>query len=163
MVNMNLSLIYSYEKEIIREFYQIRVERTGKRKYVNKSDLNDYIKNFADTFKLMLAENYSLNAAYKISANVGTVVCFTITDRKDITEPQENNSFEILHFVKEHQLQQADISKILNEDKVKIYNEKFFYIIKSNLFKDWTKRQAIKDAKEEIGLLLSKLPETHEA
>ena len=111
----------------------------------------------------MLANNYSLKATYKISANVGAVVGFTIVDQKDVTEPQEDNSLEILHFVKKQQLKQAEISKILNEDKVKIYNEKCFNIIKSNLFKDWTKKQAIKDAKEEIGLLLSRLPETHEA
>jgi hypothetical protein len=154
--------LFDYEKEIIREFYKVRTERTGKSKYVTKSDLNEYVTNFTDTFGLMLAENYTLKASYKISANVGTIVCFTIVDEKEIVEPKEDNSLEILHFVKRRQLQQAEISKILNEDKVKIYDEKFFYIIKSNLFKDWTKRQAIKDAKEEIGLLLSKLPETHE-
>lgn len=118
---------------------------------------------FADTFGLMLADNYSLRATYKISANVGAVVCCTIVDQPDVTEPKEDNSLEILHFVKKRQLRRAEISKILNEDKVKIYNGKCFSIIKSNLFKDWTKRQAIKDAKEEIGLLLSRLPETHEA
>ena len=155
--------LFDYEKEIIREFYKVRTERTGKSKYVTKSDLNEYIKNFTDIFGLMLAENYTLKASYKISANVGAIVCFTIVDEKEIVEPKEENSLEILHFVKGKQLQQAEISKILNEDKVKIYDEKFFNIIKSNLFKDWTKRQAIKDAKEEIGLLLSKLPETYES
>ncbi len=155
--------LLDYEKEMINEFYQIKVERTGKRKYVNQSDLSDYIKNFTDTFELMLADSYTLKVTYNISANVGAVVCFTIIDQHEIADPYEDNSLEILNFVKRKQLQQAEISKILNEDKVKIYNEKFFYIIKSNLFKDWTRRQAIKDAKEEIGLLLSRLPETHEA
>lgn len=155
--------LLDYEKEIIREFYQIRVERTGKRKNVDHPDLNSYIKNFTDTFQLILADSYTLKATYKISPNVGAVVCFTIIDQQEIADPYEDNSLEILHFVKRKRLQQAEISKILNEDKVKIYDEKFFYIIKSNLFKDWTKRQAIKDAKEEIGVLLSKLPETHEA
>jgi hypothetical protein len=47
---------------------------------------------------------------------------------------------------------------MLNEDKVKIYDDNIFYIIKSNYFKDWTERQAMKDANEEIGLLVKNLP-----
>lgn len=155
--------LLDYEKEIIREFYQIKVERSGEKKYVNNSDLRDYIKSFICTFELMLSDNYFLTATYKISSNVGAVVCFTIVDNKEIANPRDDSSLEILHFVKKQQLKQADVSKILNEDKVIIYDDEFFYIIKSNLFKDWTKRQAIKDAKEEIGLMLSKLPETHGA
>jgi hypothetical protein len=98
-----------YEKEIIREFYEIKVERTGTRKVVTKLDVLEYIKNFSETFSLMLAENYTLKASYKISANLGTVVSFTIIDKHLSSEAQEDISLEILHFVKK----QADISKIL--------------------------------------------------
>lgn len=154
--------LLDYEKEIIREFYEINVERTGSRKYVNEKDLKNYIVNFSKTFELILAENYTIEGTYKISGNVGAVVCFSFVDQVEFADPKEDASLEIVHFVKSKQLQETEISKIMNEDKVKIYEEKFFYIIKSNLFKDWTKKQAIKDAKEEIGLLLSKLPETHE-
>jgi hypothetical protein len=154
--------LLEYEKEIIHEFYEIKVERDGKRKFVTKPDLLEYIKNFSETFSLMLAENYILTATYNISSNLGAVVCFTIVDKYISSEAREDKALEILHFVKKQQMKQADTSKILNEDKVKIYDGRFFYIIKSNLFKDWTKRQAIKDAKEEVGLLLSNLPETHD-
>ena len=86
------------------------------------------------------------------------MVCFTIVDEKDEYKPTEDKTLEILHFVKNKQITGADRDKILNEDKVQIYDNEFMYIIKSNQFKDWTVRQAMKDAKEEIGLLMSKLP-----
>jgi len=110
----------------------------------------------------MLEKGSKLVGKYKISANVGAVVCFTIVDEKDEQKQTEDKTLEILHFVKNKQITDADRNKILNEDKVKIYDNEFMYIIKSNLFKDWTVRQAIKDAKEEINLLLSKLPERNE-
>ena len=154
--------LLDYEKEIIREFYQIRVERTGKKRFVRPEDIKEYIKTFSYTFELMLAKDYALNAAYKISSNVGAIVCFNLIEKQQKEDIKQNNTLEILHFVKKQQIQQAEISKILNEDKVKIYDQDRFYLIKSNLFKDWTKRQAIKDAREEIGLLLSSLPEDHD-
>lgn len=151
-----------YEKEIIREFYQINVERTEKNeKFVRSSDIENYSKKFAEVFSLMLEENSKLVATKYHTANVGTAICFTIINQNDESSLEEDKTLEILHFVKKKQIGQADVSKILNEEKIKIYDGKFIYIIKSNLFKDWTTRQAIKDANEEIGLLLSQLPATN--
>ena len=73
----------------------------------------------------------------------------------------QDNALQVLQFVKNKQLNETD--KLLKEEKIKIYDPpSHFYLIKSNQFKDWTRRQAIKDAKEEIGELLSNLPDTHE-
>ena len=149
-----------YQKEIIREFYQIRVERAGNRlKYVYRKDIVTYIEEFAKSFNLMLEKGKKLVGKYNISANVGAVVGFTIVDENDEYSPKEDKTLEILHFVKKKQITQAERDKILNEDKVKIYDNEFMYIIKSNLFKDWTVRQAMRDAKEEIGLIVSNLPD----
>jgi hypothetical protein len=158
----NIYNLKEYEKEIIREFYQVKVERARINGLVKETDIENYIKKFSELFNRILAKDKKLIASYKISINVGAVVCFTIVDEKNFTEPKIDNTLHILRFVKNHQLQQADISKVLNEDKVKIYENEFFYIIKSNQFKDWTIRQAIKDAKEEISLMVSHLPVTHE-
>jgi methylase of polypeptide subunit release factors len=148
-----------YEKEIVREFYQINVERAEKNeKFVRRSDIESYAKKFAEVFSLMLEENSKLVATKYHSANVGTSICFTIIDKNEEATLEEDRTLEILHFVKKKQIGQADASKILNEEKIKIYDGKLMYIVKSNLFKDWTTRQAIKDANEEIGLLLSQLP-----
>ncbi len=152
-----------YEKEIIREFYQIKVERAGKKeKYVTKSDIENYAKKFTEVFGLMLEEDSKLVATkyhFSVSINVGAAICFTIVNRNEESQLKEDKALEILNFVKKKQIEKEDISKILNEEKVKIYDDKFLYIVKSNLFKDWTIRQAIKDAREEVSLLLSKLPQ----
>ncbi len=152
-----------YEKEIVREFYQINVERAEKNeKFVRSSDIEIYAKKFAEVFGLLLEENSKLVATKYHTANVGTAICFTIIDKYKEAKLEEDKTLEILHFVKKKQIGQADVSKILNEEKIKIYDGKLMYIVKSNLFKDWTTRQAIKDANEEIGLLLSQLPTTNE-
>lgn len=158
--------IYSlkeYEKEIIREFYQIKVERSAKeQKFVRPSDIERYAQKFVEVFSLMLEKSNKLVATrYKISPNIGTAICFTVVEDTMQTHLQEDKTLEILNFVKNNQIKKADFSKILNEDKIKIYDNKLMYIIKSNLFKDWTIRQAIKDAREEINLIISNLPETN--
>lgn len=158
--------IYSlkeYEKEIIREFYQIKVERTAKeQKLVRPADIEKYAQKFVDVFSWMLEKGNKLVATrFKISPNIGTVICFTVVEDTVQTHLQEDKTLEILNFVKNNQIKKADFSKILNEDKIKIYDNKLMYIVKSNLFKDWTIRQAIKDAREEINLIVSNLPETN--
>jgi hypothetical protein len=55
---------------------------------------------------------------FRISANIGAIIRFTIVASDKIQEPSEDNTLEILNFVKKKQLQKADISKIINEDKV---------------------------------------------
>ncbi len=158
--------IYSlkeYEKEIIREFYQIKVERAAKeQKFVRPLDIEKYAQKFVEVFSLMLEKDNKLVATrFKISLNIGTAICFRVVEDTIQTQLKEDKTLEILNFVKNNQIKKADFSKILNEDKVKIYDNKLMYIVKSNLYKDWTIRQAIKDAREEINLILSNLPETN--
>ena len=153
----------NYEKEIVREFYQINVKREDKtEKFVRSADIKNYAKKFAEVFNLMTEEGSKLIAAkYHISKNVGAAICFTILSENDDALLQNDQTLEILNFVKNRQIKETDVSKILNEEKIKIYDGKLMYIVKSNLFKDWTTRQAIKDAREELHLILSALPETN--
>ena len=61
----------------------------------------------------------------------------------------------------------SDIKMIKYNDNLKvtedgdIYDGKLMFIIKSNLYKDWTTRQAIRDAREELNLILATLPENN--
>ncbi|MCD4730332.1 MAG: hypothetical protein K8R74_07020, partial [Bacteroidales bacterium] len=154
----NLYNLKEYQKEIIREFYQVKVER-AKLKQAKDHDIEKYIEKFSEVFGYMLEKGSKMVAKYNISLNVGAVVCFTIVDENKAHEPIEDKTLEILHFVKRKQISDADRNKILNEDKVKIYENEFIYIIKSNQFKDWTIRQAIKDAREELNLMMANLPD----
>jgi hypothetical protein len=143
--------LLDYEKEIIREFYQINVENADSVNAIAKpSDMQQYFNAFKTTFELILSENNTINASFHISSNMGAVICISIADKADESEFKHQSEKHILNFVKDGQLKKAGALKILEENKVKLYEDDKFYIIKSNQFKDWTVRQAIKDAKEEI-------------
>jgi hypothetical protein len=151
--------LLEFEKEIIREFYQINVER--RKDVVKENDIHNYVNRFRQNFKLVLDPVYDLNAFYYLSHHIGAAVCFQIVKKEDFIPGIARKEIKILNIVKKSQLQQSFTARVINEDKVKIYDENKFYIIKSNYFKDWTARQAIRDANEEIGLLFKNLPEHH--
>ncbi len=158
---LNLFQLTDYEKEIIKEFYQINVERAeNKLMHVQARDIIEYFQTFKKTFCLVLSLNHTINASYHISQNIGAVIKISIEEKQAEKDIQQDNTLQVLQFVKNKQLAETD--KLLREEKVKLYESEHFYLIKSNQFKDWTKRQAYKDAKEEIDLLFSKLPGTNE-
>ena len=157
----NLYDLTEYEKEIIKEFYQINVDRADERlQYVQSRDIIEYFNTFKDTFSLVLSPNHTINASFNISQNIGAIIKLAIEEKGAEKELTTDNTLQILQFVKNKQLSETD--KLLKEEKIKIYEPQHFYLIKSNQFKDWTKRQAYKDAKEEIDLLFSNLPDTNE-
>ena len=152
--------LLEFEKELIREFYQINVERESD--LVTKYDLQKYVDKFRQVFSFILADHIALNATYRISSNIGTYIRFSIVKKERIISKLQQECTEdsqILEIVKKKQLNQAFFSHKLNEDKVKVYDENKFFIVKSNYFKDWTVRQAMDDANEEIGLIMRELPE----
>jgi len=152
--------LLDYEKEIIREFYDVRVKRAGARQsLVRVGDIEAYSNAFVDAFSLILAEGKTLNVSYRISPNLGTAICFSIVDDEQKVELVKDHNLNLLHLVKSQQIGSAESMNILFEGKVKLYDKERLYIIKSNQFKDWTVRQAIKDAKEEVDAFLNMLPE----
>lgn len=155
----NYSLL-DYEKEIIREFYQTRVERADiKLALVTKKDLQQYFEGFKRAFSLILSPQHTISATYQISSSLGAIICISIINKNDSADAIfENSELSLLRFAKSKQLSKVEATKILYEEKVKIYDKNKFYIIKSNQFKDWTVRKAMLDAKEEMGLFLKHLP-----
>ncbi len=151
--------LLEFEKEIIREFYQINVER--KNDEVNDNDFELYAGKFREIYHRMIKDNLRLNAQYVKSANIGAIIKFSIVAQNNYQEVVKQGEFEerkILQLVKDKQISKQLLNGFINEEKVKIYNEKNFYLIKSRYFKDWTKRQAIEDANEEIKEIIKKLP-----
>ncbi len=150
--------LLEFEKEIIREFYQINVER--KNDFVKTEDIKNYAEKFRDTYQVMIKENLKLNASFIKSQNIGSVLKFEIVDKNDYKPEITRGDFtqhKILQLVKNKQIQSEKLNGYVNEEKVKIYEGKRFYIIKSNQFKDWTKRQAMEDANEELHEMINKL------
>jgi len=149
--------LLDFEKEIIREFYQVNVGR--KKDNVKSEDIQNYVDRFRQHFDFILDRDFRINAEYSVSPHMGAVVCIRIVKKEDFIQKTVRKEIPVLNIVKEKQLQQSFTSRMLNEDKIKIYHDNAFYIVKSNYFKDWTERQAMLDANEEIGLLLKNLPE----
>lgn len=147
-----------FEKAVIREFYDVRVHRKAdKLNKVNKIDLNAYFYKFREVFELALEDLYTIEAHYKISKNLGAFMVFQIKEKaladKNLKESRLTED-EVFHAIKKSQLEDAFYSNRLNEQKTKVYESERFFMIKSHFFKDWTARQAIKDANEEIKTFL---------
>jgi hypothetical protein len=144
--------LLTYEKAIIKEFYDINVHR--KNDSVRNSDIIAYFEKFKQVFELALSDSVSLKATYKVSPNLGAYLCFRLVDKIANQEPaiQVSNisDDEVYHAIKAEQLENTFNSNRLNEMTTKVYQEERFFIIKSNYFKDWTINQAIKDANAEI-------------
>lgn len=143
--------LLEYEKQVINEFYQMNVDRPNPPlNTVTATDLSQYFNAFAKAFQLVLADKTFLSATYNISSNMGALICFQVSQR-EVSEPfKRGDDKHIINFVKSGQLKKAEALKVLEEDKIKLYDKDHFYLIKSNQFKDWTVRQAVVDAREEI-------------
>jgi hypothetical protein len=144
------------EKEMIREFYEINIADKGN-KEVTKTDLENYIKIFKKVFETVLNHDLTLQARYRISPNLGAAVSFEVVKKDAVAKIEDDKNLDFLNLVKQKQVKEEEMTKILSEEKVKIYYNEKFYIIKSKLFKDWTERQAKLDAQEEVGLMLKQL------
>lgn len=148
--------LLDFEKEIIREFYQIKVER--KKDFVKAMDLQKYADTFRESYAFVLKKGFALNIKYAISPNIGAYICMYIVPESEFEYKIQRENAPLFHAIKEYQLEKTDFSSILNEDKIKIYEKNRFFIVKSNLLKDWTTRQAMRDAQEEIALVFRNLP-----
>ena len=152
--------LLTFEKEIIREFYDINVHR--KNDIVKEADLKAYFLKFKEVFELALSEDLEMKATFKISKNLGAFLCMRIenkiVDDSDVFALSSINDEEVFHAIKSQQLEQAYYANKLNEVTTKIYESNRFFMIKSNYFKDWTVRQAIKDANEEIKIFTQEIP-----
>ncbi len=157
-ITFKLYKMLEFEKEIINEFYQTNIDRVNEK--VISGDIQIYANKFREIYHRMIKKDLCLNVSYQISANIGAIVKFRIVAKKKYNSEIERgltNEQQVLQMVKNKQVNNEMLSRFLNEDKVKVYNNNEFYIIKSKYFKDWTKRQAIEDANEEVHNMMQKL------
>jgi hypothetical protein len=151
--------LLTFEKEIIREFYDINVH--CKNDTIKEADLKAYFLKFKEIFELALSEGLEMKATFKISKNIGAFLCIRITDKfidqTEVFALSDISDEDIFHTIKSQQLEHSYYSNKLNEITTKIYESERFFMIKSNYFKDWTVRQAIKDANEEIRIFTQEI------
>jgi hypothetical protein len=112
----NLYELTDYEKEIINEFYQIKVERSSdKLRFVQPSDVQAYFEAFKESFELILSGNHTLNASYFISQNIGAIIKISIVEKASGKKLEQDNTLQVLQFVKNKQLSETD--KLLTRRK----------------------------------------------
>jgi len=105
----NLYELTEYEKEIIREFYQINVERADEKlKFVQPRDIIEYFNTFKETFSLILSPVHTINASFNISQNIGAIIKISIEEKKAEKDIIIDNTLQILQFVKNKQLTETD-------------------------------------------------------
>lgn len=147
--------LLEFEKAIIGEFYDLNVHR--KDALVTDHDLMIYTEKFKSVFELVLAEHLTLCCEYKISRQFGAFVCFSIQERNALAteiSPSSMSDEMIFDAIKQAQLIEAYGSNRLNELPTRVYTSERFFLIKSHFFRDWTVRQAIEDANEEVKTLM---------
>jgi hypothetical protein len=151
----DLYRLTEYERTVVNEFYEIFYRRNNSR--VCTTDLDHYSNRFSDVFRLMLSNDYELTFMHNVSSNLGAVVSFTIRNKGSKYKEDKSSMLDIGSIVKKCQTERSYVSSVLAEEKVKYYDktQQRFYIIKSNQFRDWTERQAIDDANEEIGQIVT--------
>jgi len=137
---------------IIEDFYEV-CNRTNM--IVNDSDIKLYIEEFKKGYSPFIEQNKSLNFKFYLSDFIGSILKLTISDRETYSFEFIRKKYDkFLGVILRYNISQ---DMLISESKKKVYDQKDFYIFKSNNFKDWTQSKAIDDVSEEIGLIYSKL------
>jgi len=152
-----------HEKQRTRDFFN-SVERRNRRALIVKDeDFYRYGDRFRSVFKFILRDDKFLNAEAFFSSTLGAGITFNIVDLgssvENISVKHDSNLARIIISTAKRQLKSSEKEKILKQEKLKLYSETSFTILKSNYYQDWTETEAIKDAREEIELFVQNLPD----
>ncbi len=152
-----------FEKQRIRDFFEVQKRKHKGSPFVNDDDFVRYIRRFRDVFNFILKADRFLNAHAFRSSMIGAGVKFIIVDRtlknESVNMSHDPDISKIVKHIKKRQLKEGEEASLLKQEKVRLYEKNSLTIIKSNEHKDWTETEAIKDANEEIGLFVKSLPE----
>jgi len=160
-IKADLSILPEEHLATIRDMIRLIAKSYKTEEEENKVStklLQDYITEVREGFGLYFEESKKLNASYHIGENL-TYACFSVVDI-DIFEEES----KYLETSMEELLEEKEVSKEVFEQKleeqkkVSLYEENSFYVVKHTKSELWQKENAQEDAKEEIGKVLSKLP-----
>ncbi len=147
-----------YEKMQILDYYKLQNRR--RKSLVTGEDFDEYIDEFQDSFSFLIKEGYALNAECYTSDFLGALIKFSFSKEKKTPQHNLSKSLKkLIDITQRDKLMESDRKSMLEEKKVKIYDENSLIIYKSNHLRDWTRTEAINDVKEEIGVIYNHLPE----
>jgi len=152
--------LYDLDYYAIRQIeHYYKLEKEKKKILVTDEDMYDYCKEFVESFKPFIKDEFYINANWNISDFFGAIVRFAISESKIRMGPDKEKLKKFISIIEKHEIEGYDRRKVFKEEKIKFYDNDKLYIYKSNKPNDWTKLMAIKDANEEIGLFFRKLEE----
>jgi hypothetical protein len=147
-----------YEKMQILDYDKLQNRR--RKSLVTGEDFDEYIDEFQNSFSFLIKEGYTLNAECYTSDFLGALIKFSFSKEKKTTQHNLSKSLKkLIDITQRDKLMEIDIKSMLEEKKVKFYDENSLIIYKSNHLRDWTRTEAINDVKEEIGVIYNHLPE----
>jgi len=147
-----------YEKMQILDYDKLQNRR--RKSLVTGEDFDEYIDEFQNSFTFLIKEGYALNAECYTSDFLGALIKFSFSKEKKTTQHNLSKSLKkLIDITQRDKLMEIDIKSMLEEKKVKFYDENSLIIYKSNHLRDWTRTEAINDVKEEIGVIYNHLPE----
>ena len=145
---------------VFRDHKYYKLQNIHGKSLVTDEDFDEYIDEFQDSFSFLIKEGYTLNAECYTSDFLGALIKFSFSKEKKITQHNLSKSLKkLIDITQRDKLMEIDIKSMLEEKKVKIYDENSLIIYKSNHLRDWTRTEAINDVKEEIGVIYNHLPE----
>lgn len=147
--------LYGLDYYDIKEIEHYKIERGRENTAVKDKDIQNYCREFADTFKPFIKEELFLNPKWGTSEFFGTIVKFGISEyRTPICYDKELERF--VHIIENQEIEYGR-KDVFKERKIKFYDDDELYIYKSNKLKDWTEFMAIRDANEELGIFFQKI------
>jgi hypothetical protein len=146
-----------YERQQIRDYYKL--QKRKRKNLVNEKDMNEYVNEFVDSFSPFMEEGYVLNAECYICDFLGSLVKFNFSNEKTENNFKSSDLKKLLGIIQYAKIEEIDQKNILQERKIRIYDNNLLYLYKSNHLKDWTRIEALDDVKRELGIIYKNLPD----
>ncbi len=154
-INKMIFELYDLDYYDIKEIEHYRVEKRKRNTILNEKDIQKYCKEFIDTFKPFIKEEFFLNPEWGTSEFFGTIVKFAISEN-EVSLCYNGELERFVHIIESKELRYKK-KDVFKEKKIKFYDNDELYIYKSNKLKDWTEFMAIEDANGELSIFFQKL------
>lgn len=125
---------------------------------VSEEELQAYTQEVRTGFQFYFSAEFRLNATYHIGEKLA-YLAFKVVPTEAFEESVQASEQSIEAYIEANELDKEAINTSLSErQKSKLYEEDTFWIVRPNAPEYWTIETAKKDAREEIGAILQKLP-----
>lgn len=146
-----------YERQQIKDYYKL--QKRKRKNLVDRDDMKEYVDEFVDAFSPIIEVGSVLNPECYICDFLGSLVKFKFSNKRTGIKFESSDLKKLLGIIQYARIEKIDQKNILEEKKIRIYDNNILYLYKSNHLKDWTRIEALDDVKREFGIIYEKLPD----